>query len=674
MSKHISLLLFTLLLVGCAATGKYVEPRGDLDRSLYYREKDVRGNPHEISSAEPGALKTTPTRVPQPALVDRNSMIEIIVLKEHFAKRELTPDQLKTSTELLLQKQRVTNALGLLDEVVQARQRAIEAYRTGGLAEFTQAKKDAATIERSLLSKLTNIWPDGTDEYYRLEEVYDPPHFSALQGFLQEKIAAIEAADSEFSRQVKNRRRELSLEAFLNSPGKETVAIHLEGYDLIQEGTLQRHDRFGLALSAEEKQRLNTQVKATQDLAAALERLRRNEATLNETVREIRTSLAPHIAEIIEDAEDLVRRLDSAKLKERQKETGRLFEAYLDAVEEQNQDLFRQKIDDLKQERDKFLTNLPSEAAQFAEAVRTLIEDAKELKQNWEKATPATLVQLVADTAKAATRFDQLTVRLPEMAADAHRTAAAVLEKAAAGVGAAERDILLNIPEAHALRNDLATYFVDFKTASRLVAKIAVVLQGAEIKPVAAIPDASLPFRVPVEDVKNTFFNIEKTPRLPGDSITIKGTLYSGEEEIIDTSSAEFLVEKLGYYAELSPAVVLIKPDELEGGDDGFRFAPVLSWMHHWAPRPEESGVFNDFSRAFDPALGIHSAFTNFNSDTSDDSIQIGLGATLSFWNNRLQGGVGYNLMADSTDQGRYYYFIGSDLIGILQTMGIVNR
>lgn len=94
--------------------------------------------------------------------------------------------------------------------------------------------------------------------------------------------------------------------------------------------------------------------------------------------------------------------------------------------------------------------------------------------------------------------------------------------------------------------------------------------------------------------------------------------------------------------------------------------------MHHYAPRSHKRGANAELWRALRPGLGIHAAFLSFDLE-DDESVQIGLGGTFSFWENRLQAGVGYNLMSDSRDDGRYYSFIGSDLIGILQSLGLVN-
>ena len=77
-------------------------------------------------------------------------------------------------------------------------------------------------------------------------------------------------------------------------------------------------------------------------------------------------------------------------------------------------------------------------------------------------------------------------------------------------------------------------------------------------------------------------------------------------------------------------------------------------------------------SRATRVGLGIHATFLNFETQ-NNESIQIGLGGTLGFWENRLQFGVGYNLMSESRDDGRYYGFVGSDLIGLLQAVGVAK-
>ena len=116
--------------------------------------------------------------------------------------------------------------------------------------------------------------------------------------------------------------------------------------------------------------------------------------------------------------------------------------------------------------------------------------------------------------------------------------------------------------------------------------------------------------------------------------------------------------------------MALVRPDQLNGAYDGFRFAPTLSWLHTYTPRPDETQWSANLCRSIEPSAGIHTAFLNFETDLGGSALQIGLGVTLSFWDKRLQLGAGTNLMADSREHGRFYYFIGTDLIGILQSLG----
>ena len=239
---------------------------------------------------------------------------------------------------------------------------------------------------------------------------------------------------------------------------------------------------------------------------------------------------------------------------------------------------------------------------------------------------------------------------------------------------AAEERELLKSAEIVALRENLEEYVSDVRQGAALVTNVVVLLGRTQTRDMAEMPVSPLlAFNVPVAQLKDTFIDLEATPRQIGDTIVVKATL-TDETTPPEIAEARFRVGRYGHYAELSPAVVLVKPIELAGGDDGFRFAPTLSWMHHWAPRPENPSLWADTFRALDPAIGIHSAFTNFNSATSSDSVQIGIGATLSLWKDRLQFGVGYNLMARSNDEGRRYFFIGSDLIGLLQAIGVGKK
>jgi hypothetical protein len=227
------------------------------------------------------------------------------------------------------------------------------------------------------------------------------------------------------------------------------------------------------------------------------------------------------------------------------------------------------------------------------------------------------------------------------------------------------------------LREDLRTYYDDIMLAVELVQDLERVA-GIAKTPMAVAIRAPNSLQVPLDRARDTFIDLNYTPRKVGDILTLRSTLYekdpNGAEIEKDTSTASFQIGRFGYYAKLSCAVVLVEPESLEGTNDGFRFAPTLSWMHHYVPRAGDTEWYAPFLRTFQPSVGIHSAFLNFDTETSDEAIQIGLGGTLAFWEDRLQLGAGYNLMADSREEGRYYFFIGTDLIGLLQSLGLGGK
>jgi hypothetical protein len=667
------LLVGVIIGTGCVSGGRYIKTRGVLDENIYYIEQDTSTALYTISSDTYGPGKEQAKRVPQPALVDMNSIIQVRIAKDRLKPGAPEGQLGKRAEELLNRKQTMTEALKLLDKVVQARTLALETYYQKNLQLFYQAKKDAATLERAMLAELMSLWSNDSKEYTLLEEAYDRPSFARLQEFLVTQIAAIKEDNRTIEDELKTRGRVFSLEAFLNSPEKEPVAVHLDGYDLIKEESTARRDRFGLNLSKEERDKLDAQIKATQEMAAALERLRSGEATLGLTLQELRSKMAPHLSSMINEAERLQRRLNPTKLAERKDETGKLYEAFFGMIEKANKELYESKKQKFKDDRTRLLSDLSIETAPFLTAMQAWEAAAKSLRQDWESATPLAVSGLIEKSIKAAKMFTALREKLPQIEQEVTAKAPEIVKRTINDIAEAEKEVFLRSPEAQALRSNLEEYYVDFRDTADLIAKAAASLSRLELQPIAEMPPITVSFAVPVENIKDTFLNLETTPRLPGDVVTVKATLKEGDVTV-DTSNARFQIERFGHYAALSPAVVLVKPERLKSGDDGFRFAPVLSWTHHWYPRPEDTRGRASISRALDPAIGVHSAFTNFRSSAADETVQIGLGVTVSLWKNRLQFGAGYNLMADSKDDGRIYYFIGSDLIGLLQTIGIAKQ
>ena len=102
----------------------------------------------------------------------------------------------------------------------------------------------------------------------------------------------------------------------------------------------------------------------------------------------------------------------------------------------------------------------------------------------------------------------------------------------------------------------------------------------------------------------------------------------------------------------------------MSGSDDSGGFSTALNWMWSYGPRDDDADPY--LSRSLVWGIGLHAVFLNFG---PDHDAEIGLGVTGSLWDQHLQLGAGYNAMADREEDGRFYYFLGSNLIPLLQAL-----
>lgn len=690
-------LVLSLISNGCIEHNQYRGVQRQLDNALWYYEIDRQGKAHPISGQRverPGEPTTTatagpsgsfvipeeaaryPARVPSPALVDLDSQIHLLVGKSHLDSGTDVNLPGDSSRVLLKRKEEIKQALEALTRTVQLRAEAIRLFGTGDPNVAGDATDKFDSAEEELIKVLQRLWKDRPAEMATIRRAYEDigndPSLTRLYRFLQTQIDAIEAGDRAIADGLRAKTLSLRLEAQVAGRHGDARFLHLEGYDTLEQGLLETRDRWGLDLSPTQRQHLDEQMKATQQVAQAAEALRRKEMTLREAVASAGPFLAPweDLTKCLLEIQPLIDKYDAKGVREKLEEIGDLCEKLLPKIEERTASLSNQLKGQLEAMPKDFERWVKSTHFDKINELFAGIASVQELRQRWLKPTFADQTALVLDSAS-------LFRRLGALVADARLCAqidTALTEYVNSqsevfrnAVQTALKDIT-ETKEYQALRGSLGDIQKDFQQVINLVRDIQQKLKlfgaPAEAK---EIPSAAA-LDVPMEDIRDTFMDLRRTRLSPGDEIILRATLKEGDKEI-DSSTASFKVEHLGWYANLSPSVVLAKPTELAGGEDDFRFAPALSWLHHYVPRPEEEGWYTGPLRVLDPALGIHAVFLSFDTAGDDEAIQIGLGGTLSLWKERLQFGAGFNLMADSGEDGRYYFFVGTDLIGLLQTV-----
>lgn len=646
-----------VLAAGCAHDQRFREPRGPLERSLLLRELDRDGEVRPLSApGEHGA-----SRVPQPATIDVDSIVELALDKSVLAAGQTAGGgerlaQLRQEAAELTRLAEQAAALGAAEaQVVRMLQAtlaaATDAEQLAARRQFTAAKRAFGAAEEQFIAQLEELYPRTSTQFTELDRAMQGRRaYQGLRQYLQQRVAGFDAAQQRAVGELAAKATTLRMTALLATPGSEPVPIHLPGYDQIADGQWRPFDRTGLKLSPAEREQLRASWQATVQLSQTLQRLADGDATTAELLRAAAPALAARFEQFVSAAAGIADGLRDPQ-----------FAAALHTMVEQLPQLTAVLRRALGAGASAGLSRLQQQV-QAIGAVIELRDRAVTLAQRWRAVRPQDLPALVDATWALVDAVQDLPLDLELPGPDALM---ALLQAHVDDLSTELRQTLRTDASLAAFR----------AAADRVLAVVGPLLQaGKELlatlpgKPGLTTP-VPLPQTpdVPLEDAQNTLLDLTHTSCQPGDEVQLHASMLQAGREI-DRADASFRIEALGWRARLSPAVVLLRPDQLDGAAERFGFAPTLSWLHSYQPRPDEGGAFAALARGLQPALGIHAAFLNFEPDRE---IEIGLGATLALWQGRLQFGAGCNLMATGDGDGRYYYFIGSDLISLLQDLGV---
>lgn len=682
--RTIPLLLLALACTGaagCAYESKSKATNGNLSQAIRFVEIDERNRLVDHSSTELTTEQlldgvAPARRIPDPGWVDINSSIQIKIDKDRLSSpAELSLTEAR-SRELLAQKEKLQRSLVGIREVIELRTRAVEAFAALQRAKaagadvdaarrtFRRERREFAIREDAAIALIISAWESDPVGFVRIDEAAKDPTYRELLAVLQAEMEAIDAEHEALEAELEAREVQLRLAALLESSEGRTV-LHLDGYDNLAKGEIERRDRRGIDLSDAERERLAEQWQQTTQLAAAAEQVRLEQKELRDAIREQVARLDPRLARILEAAEAIetqLKEVDRDFFDEMQRD----LESFAGKVEEAAEDLGEELAEKARRIPATWTarTESASKLPRLAGRVVATLED-------WESARPAQAVELAMETASIIEELEtQLRGFDAEEWLDAGQTTLADVVDSVLDDDEQEAKILilLESEEAERLSAKLEQLAEVWRAGEELIAAVSdvVVQLPEEVEGEISSPGS---FPVPLNDIKETVLDLTRTSRQENDRITIRADLLrKGESKPIDHFEASFETKYFGWRGRLSPAVVLARPTQLQGQSEDFTFAPVLTWLHSYQPRPEQTGFFAATSRLLQPGVGIHAAFVNFDSSTE---VEIGLGATLSFWDGRLQGGAGIDLMSDASDDGRYYFFVGSDLISLLNTIGI---
>jgi hypothetical protein len=666
-----SLLLGALFaLGGCATQHRLVPADTPLQQAVRFVETDGQGHHHDLSgSGHQGEALLDSTvaarRVPDPGLVGMESTLQIRVdptrlgagsdetaapLAAGLADLDAETAQLRNTvaglTALAVQEAQLVRMFSALQE-----QRAATAggpIPAPAWAEWKAARRTYGAAEDALISVLL-AWEETDPEFAaRLDAV--GANTTDIVGLLQGRLDSLAGKHAALTAALAARSRDLTLEAWWLGDDQRGQ-LHLPYYDDLDAGDVVRRDRAGLELSADDRARLEAHWQATVALAGALEEYRQGRGTLREAV----AAAAPALVYLADELQAFREALATVDMAAARREARAALDGCLRA-QGQNVLAANAPLVDKWAQRVDAVTAWLAEAAKHADSWRSLppaealaqIDAARDLTQRG----AALLGAVRADLATAGT------VELPAVLA-----VLAGVEQVPGAVVACWREA------AFAEHTTLGGLWIRAESLLDLASGVYGGLGGVRLLP----PLETDTWRVPVEAARSTSLDLTRSPHRSGDRVVVRARLWRGEAaQPDDELVATFAPQWFGWHGRLSPAVVLARPDRLpDGRTPKYGFAPVLSWLQAYTPRPEQDGAAAGLARALVPSLGIHAAFLNADPDAA---IEVGLGATLALWGDRLQLGGGMNLMAADDTSGRYYSFVGSDLISLLNAAGLGSK
>lgn len=687
MRTSLALLVVTLVaaLAACRSAPKPSAPQTELERAIYFVERDRGGELHRISGRQAEDAELDVAHVPWEHPVDVDSRVEVRLNKGMLAPlgKEARVPELASSVRSGAD--RLRKLLDSLRTLVAARATAIERWRTVADAEgavdgesldaaFSAALVPLNAAKVQFAAQIEECYPDApatAEKRGQIEELFeemmaDPAKAPQLVAFLQGEIDALDRATRSVTSETVQSFA-LRLEAFLvpSEEGKEPAAIHLEGYDSIADRRVKLTDRTGVKLSAADRKRLQELLASAKELADAANRVNDGEVELTEALDNATSELGRKLERYFDDLDALVTEFERHQREERWKQTVKAAEEFAKELESLAKAELDVKAKALAEELKVALQAWTDQSGLVA-ALATLRGELQAVRDAWRGASSklealkqvAKLKQPVQDVLEALGAWRPLLDGARETLRKSFTT------------WKTEFPQLREQLEQRFGESALAKSLDEWRSLARRARELADPLRRWAGFPVKALPLAAS-FRVPeaidmpLDDAPNTAIDLRKTDRRPGDRVELRATLIEDGAEK-RTSSTSFTARKLGWYGELVPAVVLVTADQLAGASDSAGFSASLSWMLRHGARPYDESGWAQSARWLGWGLGIHATLLNF--DPNNDA-EIGLGATLGLWDGRLLFGAGVNVLAESDSEGRFYYFAGSSLIPLLQAL-----
>lgn len=668
--------LAAVVAASCSQSVHSVPAESPIQKAIQFEENPEGEAPRNLSRVKKGGV--IESVVPSPGALDLNSKLKIRIDKDELM--HLASSSPELVTEIARLETARTALVGLLQDFAAlntTRKAALDRYRAA-LALDPSSPNYASQIAsaKNLLRGLdqdTQQVGRAAGGYFRTyrPDRYRPASRAALTLGMDTLLPdLIQAELDETARELEHVRRqaladgfELRIEAFLDGPDRPVMPVHVDGYDRLPEGKLERRDRFGLNLQGAALAQYQNLRQQSVDIADALEDVNTGEADLTDALASLTSTVIGPPAALAAEGIDLAVRVQAIPARITATQTAAA--QFVATVNAAAGTAVRTSVAAFN---NTLTTELAALQGQLGgAAIAQLLLDGARLGELLKNPTPAGIME-----------FQSILLSLPGQAA---AIAASLGTQATGSVGKIQASIQSVLNSAPAmlrsqldaawassgLKAEVETWQALAKDVEHFVGGVNQLVDGGLIAKAVPVPTN---FRnkeaidVPFAEIRDTWIDLERTPRLVGETLTVRVTPLRAGETLDSPLAVPFGIEQYGWHARLDPSVVMARPTSLGARQERFQFAPMLSWSHTYTPRPEQDDWSDEFFRKTGFSIGPHATFLN---TTDESNLEIGLGVTIGLWDGVLLIGGGWNLGADRELDGDYYYVVGSSLVSLLQ-------
>lgn len=638
--------------------------RNSLDQAISYTEIPKHELPRKLSGGTEQA-----TAVPDGKEVDIDSNIHIHIDSD-AVKLLGTPastDYAKLYPSVRAQK--LTDTLTTLNKIIEVRMKVLAAFEkirlvpaedrknSTAFSEFAKAVSEFGQLRAAF--NILPIWEDGTFTAEEAEAAFKDKTYTKVGALLQRELDLANTALQQTVDEANKHTASLKLAAFLQSSDGDISPIHLEGYDLFANKEVKL--KSGFVMDADARKAFESQYSQTIELARQAEKIRTGESTFNDALLASGVASLKEIKERIDTFKPLLTTDWPATFSALQKDIADL-----------NTDLGKTLQKYGKDEESLFKVNVSSLATALSNDlplsdIKEIIDQASALSLEWKSVKPDTLVDVFNKTALLKARVSKLAaankvIKLDETFKTLNNLRDTLEKQPLEISNETWKEYLPKIEQTQSFQNirQLAQQFQSLRQfvidAPNL---LGFVDSGSPIKINLEAPEIQA---VPLANAPDTKIDLPRTARMPGDSVFVSAVLNVGDSEVM-RSDASFAVKYFNWHPLLSPNVILTKATNPHSSYDGdFKFEPSVSWLYRYYPR-DTSTTLKALAKFFQPGFGLHAAFLDQN---AQKETEIGIGGTISLWDDRIVTGLGINLMNNS----KGYFYIGSNLISLLQGGG----